>query len=116
VDVRYKRLLLTYSHGAGLDVSSLANATEKAAGMVIREPWTTGGGVGAILVDELWVLADLKAHHFEALPEAARLWSRGWEDRRKPAWQPRPNPCTAEACVSAASFVAPRRPALASPP
>jgi hypothetical protein len=66
VDVRYKRLVLTYSHGQGLDVTPYLSASEKAAGMTLHEPWTTGGGVGVLLVDELWVLADLKVHRFEA--------------------------------------------------
>jgi hypothetical protein len=66
VDVRYKRLVLTYSHGAGLDVTQFLNANERAAGMKLHEPWTTGGGVGILLIDELWVLADFKVHRFEA--------------------------------------------------
>lgn len=66
VDVRYKRLVLTYSHGAALDVTPFVNATERAAGMKLHEPWTTGGGVGVLLIDELWVLADFKVHRFEA--------------------------------------------------
>jgi hypothetical protein len=66
VDVRYKRLVLTYSHGQGLDVTSFLNSTEKAAGMSLNETFTTGGGVGVLLIDELWVLADLKVHKFDA--------------------------------------------------
>jgi hypothetical protein len=66
VDVRYKRLILTYSHGQGLDATSFLNTTETRAGMTLAEPWTTGGGVGLLLIDELWVLADLKVHRFEA--------------------------------------------------
>jgi hypothetical protein len=66
VDVRYKRLILTYSHGQGLDATSFLGSTEKAAGMTLREPYSTGGGVGVLLIDELWVLADFKVHHFEA--------------------------------------------------
>jgi hypothetical protein len=65
VDVRYKRLILTYSHGAGLDVTRFLSAEEKAAGMTVREPWTTGGGIGLTLVDELWLLVDFKVHRFE---------------------------------------------------
>jgi hypothetical protein len=65
VDIRYKRLVLTYSHGAGLDYSSLESAQAKDAGAKLRLPWTTGGGVGLVLVDELWLLGDVKAHHFE---------------------------------------------------
>jgi hypothetical protein len=65
VDVRWRRLVFTYSHGAGLDVTSTIDSTEQKAGMTLREPWTTGGGLGVLLLDELWVLADLKVHHFE---------------------------------------------------
>lgn len=70
VDVRYKRLVLTYSHGQGLDVTRFLSAEEKAAGMMLREPWTTGGGVGLTLVDELWLLVDFKVHRFEADTDA----------------------------------------------
>ena len=66
VDVRYKRLVLTYSHGQGLDATPYLDTAQKNTGMTIAEPWTTGGGVGVLLIDELWVLADLKVHHFEA--------------------------------------------------
>jgi hypothetical protein len=69
VDVRWRRLVATYSHGAGLDVTSALSDSEKHAGLTLREPWTTGGGVGVLLIDELWVLADVKVHHFE--PELA---------------------------------------------
>jgi len=58
VDVRYKRLVLTYSHGQGLNATSFLGSTEKAAGMTLHEPWTTGGGVGLLLVDELGFLPD----------------------------------------------------------
>jgi hypothetical protein len=66
VDVRYRRLILTYSHGAGLDSTRFENAHEKSAHMTLQMPWTTGGGVGILLIDELWVLGDLKVHHLEA--------------------------------------------------
>jgi hypothetical protein len=67
LDVRYDRLILTYSHGQGLDVtSSSLSSGEQAAGMTLRMPYSTGGGVGVLLIDELWVLADVKVHHFEA--------------------------------------------------
>jgi hypothetical protein len=66
VDVRYERLVLTYSHGQGLDVTSFLSSSEKQAGMTLGEPYTTGGGVGILVIDELWILADLKVHHFEA--------------------------------------------------
>jgi len=66
VDVRYHRMVLTYSHGQGLDATRFESASEKSAGMTLHEPWTTGGGAGILLIDELWVLADLKVHRFEA--------------------------------------------------
>jgi hypothetical protein len=65
VDVRYERLVLTYSHGQGLDYTPFESGAEKSVGAKLGLPWTTGGGVGVLLLDELWVLADLKVHHFE---------------------------------------------------
>ena len=64
VEVRYRRFVATYSHGQGLDYTPFETADEKAAGAAVRMPWTTGGGVGVLLIDELWILADLKAHRF----------------------------------------------------
>jgi hypothetical protein len=66
VDVRYDRLILTYSHGQGLDATSTLSSAQKATGLTLHEPFSTGGGVGVVLIDELWVLADLKVHRFEA--------------------------------------------------
>lgn len=65
VEVRYERLVLTYSHGQGLDYTAFETPTEKAAGATVHMPWTTGGGIGVLLIDELWALADFKVHHFE---------------------------------------------------
>ncbi|MBX2801272.1 MAG: hypothetical protein KTR31_26580 [Myxococcales bacterium] len=67
-DVRYKRLVLTYSHGEGLDLTRTPGVLPEAqrdAGVRVRMPWTTGFGVGAQVVDELQVLVDFKAHRFE---------------------------------------------------
>jgi hypothetical protein len=64
VEVRYKRLVLTYSHGQGLDYARFETPAEKAAGATVGLPWSTGGGVGVLLIDELWLLADVKVHHF----------------------------------------------------
>jgi len=64
IDIRYKRLIATYSHGQGLDYTRFETAQEKTAGAVVKLPWTTGGGVGVLLIDELWILADFKVHHF----------------------------------------------------
>lgn len=65
VDVRYKRLVATYSHGQGLDYARFETDQEKTAGAAVKLPWTTGGGVGVLLIDELWILADFKVHHFQ---------------------------------------------------
>jgi hypothetical protein len=64
IDVRYKRLVLTYSHGQGLDYRRFETGDEKRAGAAVKLPLTTGGGIGVVLIDELWILADLKVHHF----------------------------------------------------
>ncbi len=64
-DVRVDRLIFSYSHGEGLDLTDLQTDAEKKSGQETREPWTTGGGVGLLLIDELYVLADLKVHRFE---------------------------------------------------
>jgi hypothetical protein len=66
VDVRWKRLVVTYSHGQGLDDTSFLSSSEKAHGMTLAMPYSTGGGVGVLLIDELWVLIDFKVHHLEA--------------------------------------------------
>ena len=66
VDVRYRRLVLTYSHGQGLDDAIALRAKEKAAGMNLDLSYSTGGGIGVLLMDELWILADFKLHHFDA--------------------------------------------------
>jgi hypothetical protein len=65
VDVRFKRLVLTYSHGQGLNPSAFLTDSEKEAGVRLFEPFSTGGGVGVLLIDELWLLADVKVHQFE---------------------------------------------------
>jgi hypothetical protein len=59
IEVRYKRLVATYSHGQGLDYARFETSGERAAGAAVKLPWTTGGGVGVLLIDELWILAEL---------------------------------------------------------
>ena len=69
VDLRIGRLILSYSHGQGLEVDrspGLLTADEKKAHMSLFQPWTTGGGLGFTILDELYVMADLKVHRFEA--------------------------------------------------
>jgi len=68
VDVRYRRFIFTYSHGQGLDFThspGVRSKRERAAGETVHVPYSTGFGVGLTLIDELYVLADFKLHHFE---------------------------------------------------
>lgn len=67
-DVRIGRLVLSYSHGEGLDLTGVGGVLpdeQRELGVRVREPWTTGFGVGATLVDELYVMADFKVHRIE---------------------------------------------------
>jgi hypothetical protein len=70
LDLRWRRLLVSYSHGQGLDYSASPSLgltpSEASAGMRLVSPWTTGGGVGVVLLDELYVMADFKRHRYEA--------------------------------------------------
>lgn len=75
IEFRHGRFIATYSHGQGLEASrapGALTAAEDAAGMRLMMPYTTGGGIGVVLVDELYVLADLKLHHYEADAGAGR--------------------------------------------
>jgi hypothetical protein len=65
IEVRYKRMIATYSHGQGLDYGRFETDRERAAGASVKLPWTTGGGVGVLLIDEMWILADVKVHRFQ---------------------------------------------------
>lgn len=68
VDLRLGRFVATYSHGQGLDLTSVSGTrtgAEEKAGLRVTVPYTTGGGVGVTLIDELYVLADFKAHRYE---------------------------------------------------
>ena len=63
VDVRWKRWVLSYSHGAGLKLpDETLTGAERDAGLAVNLPWSTGFGVGAVLVDELYALVDVKLH------------------------------------------------------
>lgn len=62
VDVRKGRFIATYSHGHGLDLTDLGPEDQRDAGIETRLPWTTGGGVGMVLIDELYALIDVKVH------------------------------------------------------
>jgi len=65
VDVRWKRLIFTYSHGVSLDFAPFLTDRERTSGLHAIAPYSTGGGVGVVLIDELYILADVKLHHFD---------------------------------------------------
>jgi hypothetical protein len=67
VQGRVGRLALEYSHGQAVHLSELGfleNASEKAVGADVNEPWTTGLGVGLMVTDNLRVLLEVKANHY----------------------------------------------------
>ncbi|MCU0674317.1 MAG: hypothetical protein MUE69_16150 [Myxococcota bacterium] len=67
VDVRRGRFIATYSHGQGLDLpKSTLTRAERNADVGVRMNWSTGFGVGLVLVDELYLLADFKVHDVTA--------------------------------------------------
>jgi len=76
LDLRWGPLLFSYSHGEGLNYSATPSLglerAEAAAGLQLRSPWTTGGGVGVVLLDELYVMVDLKRHAYEVALGDAR--------------------------------------------
>jgi hypothetical protein len=68
VDVRVGRLVVSYSHGQGLEISRAGGLTdeEEAAGMRLVMPYSTGFGIGATIVGQLYAMADVKLHRYEA--------------------------------------------------
>jgi hypothetical protein len=69
VELRHERWIATYSHGQGLEASKIAGTltdAEDAADMRLMLRYSTGGGVGYRLWRDLYVLADVKLHHYEA--------------------------------------------------
>ncbi len=72
-ELRYKRLWLEYSHGQSLTLNhrrSALSSEERAQGLHVYVPYTTGFGVGATVLDELWVGVEFKLHRFEVSNEA----------------------------------------------
>jgi hypothetical protein len=67
-ELRYKRLWLEYSHGQSLDLNKLGGfgltGAERDQNLDVDVPYTTGFGVGATLIDELWVGLEFKTHRF----------------------------------------------------
>lgn len=69
IDLRYDRFIFSYSHGVALHFDLLPGALtpeEDAAGVTLFAPFSTGFGVGMLLIDELYVMADFKLHHIHA--------------------------------------------------
>jgi hypothetical protein len=71
VAAEYKvgRLAFEISHGQGLDLNQSGGVAlspdERRAGAQVRVPWTTGFGVGYRIFENLHVLLEFKAHHFD---------------------------------------------------
>jgi hypothetical protein len=71
VALEYKtgRFAFEFSHGQGLDLNQLPGvaltADERAAGVHVYVPWTTGFGVGYRFTENLHVLVELKAHRYD---------------------------------------------------
>jgi len=67
-ELRYKRLWLEYSHGQSLSLNKLGGfaltSAERDQELTVDVPYTTGFGVGATLIDELWLGVEFKTHRF----------------------------------------------------
>jgi hypothetical protein len=70
VDVAWGPMLISYSHGEGLNYSATPSLglskEEREAGLLLESPYTTGGGVGVVILDELHVMVDFKVHRYHA--------------------------------------------------
>ena len=68
VDFRYGRWVFEYSHGMFLDYTAFAPTRDQFVGSTgadLDSPWTTGFGVGFNLIDDLYVMAEFKAHRYD---------------------------------------------------
>ena len=69
VEFKTGRLAFEISHGQGLDLNQLGgfalSSAERDAGTRVRVPWTTGFGVGYRITENLHLLVEFKAHHYE---------------------------------------------------
>ena len=74
-DLRVGKFVFEYSHGMNLDYNALSAAMDPAdrdVGLDLDSPWTTGGGVGYVLFDELHAMVEFKAHRYEVALGDAR--------------------------------------------
>lgn len=69
VEFKTGRLAFEVSHGQGLDLNQVGgfalSSAERRDETRVRVPWTTGFGVGYRLTENLHLLVELKAHHYE---------------------------------------------------
>lgn len=68
-EARLGRWVLEYSHGINLDYNRQDGVAltpdEKSLKLQIQSPWTTGAGIGMVVLDELYVGAEFKAHRYD---------------------------------------------------
>jgi hypothetical protein len=76
-EFRYKRLWAEYSHGQALTLNAMPislTAAERDQGLHLYVPYTTGFGLGATIIDELWAGVEFKTHRYEvAAPSGAEV-------------------------------------------
>ena len=76
-DLRVRRWVFEYSHGMRLDYNALAGEGQTSvfvphAGADVDSPWTTGFGIGHNVLDDLYVMAEFKAHRYEIAHDGDR--------------------------------------------
>lgn len=74
-DLRLGRLVLEYSHGVGLDYNATPGVVERFFGndrIDLDSPWTTGAGVGYILLDDLYLMLEAKVHRYDVALDGER--------------------------------------------
>jgi len=69
VEFKTGRFAFEVSHGQGLDLNQLGgsalSSAERHDETRVRVPWTTGFGVGYRITENLHLLVEFKAHHYE---------------------------------------------------
>lgn len=74
VDVRHGRFVATISHGQGLTLpTTTLDRSQRDADVEARLDWSTGFGLGAVLVDELYALVDFKIHDVSVMHDEGTL-------------------------------------------
>jgi hypothetical protein len=68
VEYKVGRLVFEASHGQGLDLNQVPwlalTSAERDAGASVKVPWTTGVGAGFRVTENLHLLIEAKAHHY----------------------------------------------------